>query len=53
MKTVVEIVTAVILLASGAYLTPKIVSEFKIETIKKVNHGLSPLASFASQLSNK
>jgi hypothetical protein len=53
MKSVVEIVAAVILLASGGYLAPKMVSEFKKETIKKVDHGLSPLAPFASQLSKK
>ena len=53
MKAVVEIVAAVILLVSGSYIAPKIVSEFKIETIKKVDRGLSPLAPFASQLSKK
>ena len=50
MKTVVEIITAVILLASGSYIAPKVVAEFKKETIKKVNHGLTPLASFTSKL---
>lgn len=53
MKAVVEIVAAVILLASGSYIAPKMVCEFKRETINKVNHGLSPLAPFASQLSKK
>lgn len=50
MKAVVEIVAAVILLASGSYIAPKAIAEFKRETIKKVNHGLSPLTSFAGQL---
>lgn len=53
MKTVVEIITAIILLASGAYIAPEIIAEFKEETIKKVNKGLPPLQGFTEKLTRK
>ena len=43
-------VAAVILLVSGSYIAPNAIAEFKKETIKKVNQGLSPLTSFTSKL---
>lgn len=50
MKAVVEIVAAVILLASGSYIAPKAIAEFKRETIKKIDKGLPPLSTFAKNL---
>ncbi len=50
MDTVVGIISSLILLMSGTYIAPKLVNEFAIETIKKVNHGLSPLTSFSNKL---
>ena len=50
MKAVVEIVAAVILLASSGYLAPKAVEKFKKETILKINTGHSQLESFSRSL---
>jgi hypothetical protein len=50
MKAVVEIVAAVILLVSANYVAPKVIAEFKRETIRKVDKGLPPLQRFANQL---
>lgn len=50
MKTAVEIITAIILLASGTYIAPELIAEFRIETIKKVDKGLPPLQGFARKL---
>lgn len=50
MKAVVEIVAAVILLVTGSYIAPKVITEFKIETIKKVDKGLPSLQRFTEQL---
>ena len=52
MKAVVEIVAAVILLASGSYIAPKAIAEFKRETIRKVDKGISPLQNFSHKLKN-
>lgn len=46
MKTVAEIVAAIILLVSGSYIAPRLIKEFKVETIKKLDQGLSPLQKF-------
>ena len=51
MKTVVEIVTAIILLVSGGYLAPKAVESFKKETLLKIQKGLPPLENFSQKLS--
>lgn len=50
MKEVVGIIAAVILLVSGGLIAPKAIFEFKKETIKKVDRGLSPLSTFAKKL---
>lgn len=50
MKTVTEIVAAIILLVSGGYLAPKAVDLFKIETMQKVNQGLPSLSGFSEKL---
>jgi hypothetical protein len=50
MKTAVEIITAIILLASGTYIAPELISEFKMETIKKVDKGFPPLQVFTKKL---
>ncbi len=50
MKIVAEIVMAIILLASGFFMAPNLVSEFRIETFEKVNEGLSPLGDFTTKL---
>jgi hypothetical protein len=50
MKTVAEIVAAIILLASSGYLVPKAVKIFKIETMMKVDKGLSPIQNFTNKL---
>lgn len=50
MKEVVGIIAAVILLVSGGHIVPKAIMQFKKETIKKVDRGLSPLSSFTSKL---
>lgn len=50
MKTVVEIVAAIILLASGGYLAPKAVESFKKVTLVKVDKGLPPIQSFTQKL---
>jgi len=50
MKTVAEIVAAIILLASGGYLAPKAIENFKKETLMKVDKGLPPLINFSRQL---
>lgn len=49
MKAVVEIVAAVILLASGSYLAPKAIKRFKIETLMKIDKGLAPLRKFSKE----
>lgn len=51
MKAVAEIVTAIVLLASGALFAPKAVESFKIETLQKVDQGLLPLSDFSEKLS--
>jgi len=53
MKIVVEIVAAVILLVSGNYFAPKLIQNFKIETLTKLDRGLSPLSKFSSDLTRK
>lgn len=53
MKTVVEIVAAVILLASGGYLAPKAVESFKNETLMKVDKGLPSLQDFTCKMTSK
>lgn len=50
MKTVAEIVAAVILLISGGYIAPKAIQEFRKETLKKVDGGIPPLSSFTNHL---
>lgn len=50
MKAVAEIVAAIILLASGSYLAPKAVENFKQETIDKLKLGLPSLQEFSSKL---
>ena len=50
MKEVVGIIAAVILLISGGHMAPKVIIQFKKETLKKVDRGLSPLSSFSSKL---
>lgn len=50
MKAVAEIVAAIILLASGGYLAPKAVENFKKEAIMKVDKGLPPLQDFTQKL---
>ena len=50
MKTVINIVMAVILLTSGTIIVPKLVVEFKKNTIFKIDKGLSPLSPFTRQL---
>lgn len=52
MKIVAEIVTAIVLLASGAFFAPKAVESFKKETLEKVDKGLEPLSGFAKSLTN-
>jgi len=53
MKAVAGIVAAVILLVSGGYVAPKIISLFKIETILKVDQALSSLSDFSERLSRR
>ena len=53
MKIVVEIIVAVILLASGNYLAPKLIQKFEKETLIKLDRGLSPLSKFSSELTFK
>lgn len=53
MKAVAEIVAAIILLVSGSYIAPSLIKEFKIETIKKLNHGLPPLQNFTEKITTK
>lgn len=53
MKIVAEMVAAIILLGSGAYLAPKVVSEFRIGTLKKVDQGLPSHESFATSLQSR
>lgn len=50
MKIIAEIVTAIILLVSGFFMAPDLISEFRIETFKKVSEGLSPLEDFTIKL---
>ncbi len=50
MKAVVEIVAAIILLASGGYLAPKAVESFKKETLMKINNGIPLLQSYTEKL---
>ncbi|MCK6595300.1 MAG: hypothetical protein L6Q33_08885 [Bacteriovoracaceae bacterium] len=50
MKAVAEIVTAIILLASGGYLAPKAIESFKKETLVKIDKGLPPLQTFSQKL---
>lgn len=50
MKIVAEIVAAIILLGSGAYIAPRVVSEFRADTLKKVDQGLPSLESFTQEL---
>lgn len=50
MKIVAEIVAAIILLASGSYIAPNLIREFKVETIQKVNQGLPSLSGFSEKL---
>ena len=51
MKMVAEIVTAIVLLASGAFFAPKAIESFKIETLHNVDQGLLPLSDFSEKLS--
>ena len=53
MKIVAEIVTAIVLLASGAFFAPTLVSEFRVEALKKVDKGLSPLGRVTQELIKK
>lgn len=53
MQVVTEIMAAIILLTFGAYFTPKIVNEFKKETIQKVDLGLPSLQRFTKKLTKK
>ncbi|MCB9093387.1 MAG: hypothetical protein H6620_12610 [Halobacteriovoraceae bacterium] len=53
MKTVAEIVAAIILLVSGSYVAPNLIKEFKEDTIKKLDQGLPPLQGFSSALIKK
>lgn len=50
MKTIAEIVAAIILLASGGYLAPRAVESFKKETLVKVDKGLPPIQNFTQKL---
>lgn len=50
MKAVAEIVTAIILLVSGGYFTPKAIESFRKETLVKVDKGLPSLKKFTRQL---
>lgn len=50
MKIVAEIVMAIILLASGFFKVPDLVFEFRMESFKKVNEGLSSLENFTTEL---
>lgn len=50
MKAVAEIVAAIILLASGSYIAPSLIKEFRVETIKKLDQGLPPLQGFTRKL---
>ena len=50
MKSISEIIFAVMLLVSGTVIAPKIVVEFKKNTIIKIDKGLSPLSTFTRQL---
>ncbi|MDP7320683.1 MAG: hypothetical protein QF441_08750 [Bacteriovoracaceae bacterium] len=50
MKIVAEIVTAIVLFASGFYIAPKIVSDLKIETLEKVDQGLPSLCNLTHKL---
>ena len=44
MKIVAELIVAVVLFFSTAYVGPKIILKFKKEVIQKIDHGLSPLS---------
>ena len=50
MKAVVEIVAAIILLASSGYLAPKAVERFKKETLHRINNGIPSLQNFSQKL---
>ena len=45
-----KIVMAIILLASGFFKVPDLVFEFRMESFKKVNEGLSSLENFTTEL---
>lgn len=53
MKIVAEIVTAIALLALGAFFTPKAVESFKKEALTKVQEGLPSLQTFSKELTRK
>ena len=53
MKIVAEIVTAIILLAFGFVIVPNLVSEVRIEALRKVNEGLSPLEALTAKLTGQ
>lgn len=53
MKAVAEILAAIILLATGSYLAPHLIKEFKTETIIKLNQGQPSLEKFSKELTKK
>lgn len=53
MKIVAEIVAAIVLLASGMFFAPSLVTEFKIRAIQKVDQGLPSLQRFSGELTKK
>lgn len=50
MKIIAEIVAAIFLFALGAYIAPKMITDVKIETLKKVDRGLPSLEAFSKKL---
>ncbi len=50
MKTVIDIVMAVVLLSFGVNISPKIINYFKKATINKIEKGLPSLSVFTKKL---
>ena len=50
MKIVAEIIFAIIVLVSGSCIAQKLVSEFRLETLKKIDQGLPVIHLFTVKL---